>query len=85
MSSTSHVHIPSISTLVKVWATLIVCTFLTAFVATVDLGEINIIVALAIACFKATLVAWIFMGVRFQPQLTKLFCIAGLVFLSFCW
>lgn len=82
MSSTSHIHIPKVSTLVAVWATLIVCTFLTAFVATVDLGGINVIVALAIACFKATLVAWIFMGVRHTPNLTKLFCVAGIVFLS---
>ncbi len=65
-----------------VWATLIFATFLTAFVATIDLGEINVVVALVIACIKATLVAWIFMGVRYTPNLTKLFCVAGILFLS---
>ena len=31
---------------------------------------------------KASLVAWIFMGVRFTTTLTKLFVVAGLVWLS---
>jgi cytochrome c oxidase subunit 4 len=81
-SANSHVHIPKVGTLVAVFVTLIVLTFITAEVATFDLGELNVIVALAIACTKATLVAWIFMGVRYTSQLTKLFCVAGLVFLS---
>ena len=81
-NSHSHVHIPKVGTLVGVFVPLIVLTFVTAEVATFDLGEWNVIVALAIACTKATLVAWIFMGVRYTSQLTKLFCIAGLVFLS---
>jgi len=67
---------------VAVWAALIVFTFVTAGVAIINLGEWNIVVAMLIACTKATLVAWIFMGVRFTSQLTKLFCVAGLVFLS---
>jgi cytochrome c oxidase subunit 4 len=78
----AHVHIPKVGTLVAVFAALIVFTFLTAEVATINLGELNIVVAMAIACTKATLVAWIFMGVRYTSQLTKLFCIGGLVFLS---
>lgn len=81
-SHASHVHIPPVGTLVAVFAALIVCTFLTAWVATIDMGEWNIIIALAIACTKASLVAWIFMGVRYTSQLTKLFCVGGIVFLT---
>jgi cytochrome c oxidase subunit 4 len=81
-SPSSHVHIPKVGTLVAVWAALITFTFITAGVATINLGELNVVVAMAIACTKATLVAWIFMGVRYTSQLTKLFCVAGLVFLS---
>jgi cytochrome c oxidase subunit 4 len=86
MSSPSHVtavhaHVPKVSTLVKVWATLVAFTIITALVATVNLGEFNIVVALLIAVFKASLVAWIFMGVRFTTSLTKLFVVAGLVWL----
>jgi len=80
--SHSHIHIPKVGTLVAVWITLLAFTFITAAVATFNLGEWNVVVAMAIACTKATLVAWIFMGVRFTSQLTKLFCVAGLVFLS---
>jgi cytochrome c oxidase subunit 4 len=79
----SHIHIPAVGTLVAVFVALICFTFITAWVATIDMGgEWNILIALAIACTKASLVAWIFMGVRYTSQLTKLFCVAGIVFLS---
>jgi cytochrome c oxidase subunit IV len=81
-SHASHVHIPPVGTLVAVFVALISFTFITAWVAMIDMGEWNILVALGIACTKATLVAWIFMGVRYTSQLTKLFCVAGLVFLT---
>jgi cytochrome c oxidase subunit 4 len=42
----------------------------------------NIVVALLIAVTKASMVAWIFMGVRHTTSLTKLFVVAGLVWLG---
>ena len=78
----SHVHIPKVKTLVAVWATLVVLTGTTAFVSYIELGEWNIVVALLIAVIKASLVVWIFMGVRYTTNLTRLFCVAGLVWLS---
>ena len=75
-------HIPHVRPLVVVWASLIVLTGITSAVSTIDLGEWNIVVALIIAVTKASLVAWIFMGVRFTTTLTKLFVVAGLVWLS---
>ncbi len=77
----AHVAIPPVKTLVSVWAALIVLTFLTAAVSYLELGELNIIVALLIAVTKASLVVWIFMGVRHTTNLTKLFVVAGLVWL----
>jgi cytochrome c oxidase subunit IV len=79
--STSHVHIPKVGTLVAVWAALIVFTGLTSAVSYLELGEWNVVVALLIAVTKASLVAWIFMGVRYSTTLTRLFCVAGLVWL----
>lgn len=79
---TTHVHIPKVGTLVAVWATLIVFTGLTSWVSYYDFGIWNIVIALLIAVTKASLVAWIFMGVRFTTTLTKLFVVAGLVWLS---
>jgi cytochrome c oxidase subunit 4 len=78
----SHVHIPHVKALVAVWAALIVLTGTTAAVSYIELGELNIIVALLIALIKASLVAWIFMGVRYSTNLTRLFVVAGLVWLS---
>jgi cytochrome c oxidase subunit 4 len=79
---TTHVHIPKVSTLVYVWLALLLATGLTTAVSYVELGWMNIVVALLIAVCKASLVAWIFMGVRFTTSLTKLFVVAGLVWLG---
>ena len=74
-------HIPSVKALVVVWAALICLTWTTVGVSYIELGEWNVVVALLIALFKASLVAWIFMGVRFSAPMTRLFCVAGLVWL----
>ena len=77
-----HVPIPKVGTLVAVWATLIVLTAVTTLVSHLELGVFNIVAALLIAVLKASIVAWIFMGVRYTTNLTKLFVVAGLVWLS---
>jgi cytochrome c oxidase subunit 4 len=77
-----HTAIPRVKTLVGVWTALIVLTVTTAAVSYIELGEWNIVLALLIAVCKASLVAWIFMGVRHTTSLTKLFCVAGLVWLG---
>ncbi len=78
----AHVPIPKVNTLVLVWAALVVLTAVTSEVATIELGRWNVVVALAIAVIKASLVVWVFMGVRYTTTLTKLFVVAGLVWLS---
>jgi cytochrome c oxidase subunit 4 len=78
----AHVHIPKIRTLVLVWLVLLCLTGMTTAVSYVDMGWMNIVVALLIAVFKASMVAWIFMGVRYTTSLTKLFVVAGLVWLA---
>ena len=75
-------HIPKVKDLVLVWAALIVLTGLTSWISKIELGEWNIVVALLIAVTKASLVVWIFMGVRYTTTLTRLFVVAGLVWLS---
>jgi cytochrome c oxidase subunit 4 len=67
---------------VLVWLALICLTGMTTGVSYVELGWMNIVIALLIAVFKASLVAWIFMGVRYTTSLTKLFVVAGLVWLG---
>ena len=64
-----------------VWLILIVATFLTAWIATIDLGPFNTIVALVIASCKAPIVVLIFMQVKYTSEkMTK----AVLIF-AVCW
>jgi len=64
-----------------VFAALIVLTWVTAYVSTVDLGRWNIFVALAIAIFKASLVILFFMHVKYSTRLTKMTVGAGMFWL----
>ena len=64
-----------------VFAALIVLTWVTAYVSTVDLGRWNIFVALAIAVVKASLVILFFMHVKYSSRLTKMTVGAGLFWL----
>jgi cytochrome c oxidase subunit 4 len=74
-------HITPVRTLVGVWIALLLLTFSTTAVAYIDLGPLNIVMALAIAVFKMALVVWIFMGVRHNTSLTRLFVVAGFFWL----
>jgi cytochrome c oxidase subunit 4 len=53
-----------------IFAILMLCTYLTVQIAFLDLGPFNIIAALAIAVFKATLVVLFFMHVKYSTRLT---------------
>ena len=65
-----------------VWAILIVATFLTAWVATIDLGPFNTVVALFIATCKASIVVLIFMGVKYtHEKMTKPLLIGAIFWL----
>jgi cytochrome c oxidase subunit IV len=66
-----------VRTYVLIWITLTIMTFVTYYVSKIDLGELNVVVALAIAFFKMMLVIWFFMHVRTDNPLTKLFVFAG--------
>jgi cytochrome c oxidase subunit 4 len=67
---------------VSVFTVLIALTFLTVFAAEFDLGAFSILVALAIAVTKATLVILFFMHVKDSSRMTKLFVVAGFFWLA---
>jgi cytochrome c oxidase subunit 4 len=69
--------IPSVRTHVTIWAILTTMTFVTYYVAQIELGAWNIVVALLIAFFKMMLVILFFMNVKAESPLTKLFAGAG--------
>ncbi len=75
-------HVASIKSYVLIFTTLLVLTGVTVAVAYVDLGIMNTIAALAIAGFKASLVVLYFMHLKYGHPLSKLFWVAGLLWLA---
>src|SRR5207248_8885691 len=64
-----------------VFAALIGLTWLTAFVATLNLGRLNFLVAISIAIFKASLVALFFMHAAYATRLTRMVILSGIYWL----
>ena len=73
----SEIHIVTPLQYSYVYGTLLVGTILTVLAAKVELGVFNPIVALGIACFKATVVILFFMHVKYQSRLIKITVGAG--------
>jgi cytochrome c oxidase subunit IV len=62
-----------------IWAILICATVLTAWIATVDLGIFNTVVALVIATCKASIVVLFFMHVKYTSEkMTKAIVISAI-------
>jgi cytochrome c oxidase subunit 4 len=74
-------HVAPKSMYVGVWLALMVGTALTVLAAEVDLGPLNNIVMLAIACTKAALVVLFFMHVRWSSKLTWVVAASGFFWL----
>lgn len=75
-------HVASLKLYLAIFATLMVGTALTVWVAYVDLGVMNTPVALTIAVVKATLVLLYFMHLRWSERLAALFIGASFVWLG---
>ena len=72
-----EIHIVSPKIYLAVLIALLAGTALTVWASFIDLGVLNPIIALAIACTKAVLVVLFFMHVKYSPKLTKLTVGAG--------
>ena len=70
-------HIVSPRIYVIILLALLVGTALTVLASYINLGIFNPIIALGIACTKATLVVLFFMHVKYGTKLTKLTVAAG--------
>lgn len=71
-------HVVPLKIYYAVFATLMVLTAVTVAVAYIDLGALNTVAAVVIACFKATIVVLYFMHVKYSTRLIKLTVVAGL-------
>jgi cytochrome c oxidase subunit IV len=75
-------HVVPISTYLAVFVALLVGTALTTWVAYIDLGRWNTVVALTIAVIKMTLVVLFFMHVKYATGLTRIVILAGFFWLA---
>jgi cytochrome c oxidase subunit 4 len=71
-------HVVGPKVYLLIFFALMVCTGLTTWVAFIDLGVLNPVIALAIACFKASLVVLFFMHIHYSSKLLKLTVASGL-------
>lgn len=74
-------HIVPLKFYFGVFLLLMVMTVLTVLVASLNLGSLNVLVALTIAVIKATAVVLIFMHVWWGSKLTKVLVVAGVFWL----
>ena len=75
-------HVAPKSQLFAVFAALMVLTVATVLVSRVNLGYLNLPVAMAVAVTKALLVILIFMEVKYSPRLVQVTAAVGFVFLG---
>ncbi|GAC1666596.1 MAG: hypothetical protein NVS9B4_22330 [Candidatus Acidiferrum sp.] len=75
-------HIVSPKIYVGIFTSLMVLTAATVGAAYVNLGAFNIVVALAIASLKATLVVLFFMHARYSPKRTQLVIVCSVFWLA---
>lgn len=77
-----HVHVTGLGVYFAVFFALAICTLLTWWVSTFELGRFNTPIALAIATFKAVLVILFFMHVLHSTRLTWVTIIAAFLWLG---
>ncbi|QQE13120.1 cytochrome C oxidase subunit IV family protein [Planctomycetota bacterium] len=77
-----HVHVVPLRVLFAVFAALIILTILTVGVTKVDLGGLNIWIALGVAVVKAVLVALYFMHLRWDSPYNGLALVVAFVFVG---
>jgi cytochrome c oxidase subunit IV len=73
-------HVP-VTTYFAVFGALMVFTVITVAIAFADLGNANVLVALAVAVVKAVLVVLFFMHVKYSSRMVQLVIVAALAWL----
>ncbi len=81
IKDTEH-HGPSYTLFVIIWAILLVLTGVTVYAAEIDLGFLNVVMALSIATIKASLVTFIFMHLKYENLTFKIMVLMAFAILS---
>ena len=79
MEKSETKHINGYGVYVLVWVALIALTSLTVSVVGVDLAQYTLFIALTIAAIKSYLVITIFMHIKFDDPIFKLFIIVSIL------
>jgi cytochrome c oxidase subunit 4 len=75
-------HIVTKKQYAYVFGILMALTLVTTWVGTMDLGRLNVVVALAIAVIKASLVVLFFMHIYWSTKLNRLVIVSGVAWLG---
>ncbi len=75
-------HIVPIKTLVATGLALLVFTLITVLAAKIDLGDLNIWIALAIAVLKASLVVLFFMHLKYDRPFNGIVFVTSVAFVA---
>ena len=75
-------HIVTKKQYALIFGILMVLTLITTAIGMIDLGRLNVVVALVIATIKALLVVLFFMHIYWSSKLNKLVVVSGLVWLA---
>lgn len=81
MSEHTHEPVPY-RTFILIWVALLILTGVTIAVSRVDLGALNVWVALGVASIKSSLVIFFFMHLRQESNLFKIGLLTMLVILA---
>jgi cytochrome c oxidase subunit 4 len=77
-----HDHSVPLKVLVGVWGALMFLTWITVVAAGFDAGNLNILIALAIALVKSSFVALYFMHLRYDRPFNAVILISALAFVA---
>ncbi len=75
-------HVLPLRTYLLVWGALLVLTFITVRVSYFNFGTWNLIVAMAVATVKASLVALFFMHLKYDEKFNGVILLGSLAFLG---
>ena len=75
-------HVTPVSTFLNVLIALLMLTVITVAASRVDFGSANLLIAMLIACIKASLVIAIFMHVKWDTAINKIVFLSSFLFLS---
>jgi cytochrome c oxidase subunit 4 len=77
-----HHHVSSTALFTNVLIALLILTVVTVAVSRVDFGSANMLIAMAIASVKASLVILFFMHVKYDTAINKIVFLSSFLFLS---